>query len=154
MEDTKLLHCTRSSNEQGITSQVSYDSRSTPLLLLFQIQSPQSHPQLCSRKPTVVSLLSLTPSPMNHKNLPLQPSFPQFIPVSQLQTPGDIPFEHTRPGEKGPQKIIYQAILTHYTLLKSREDLETKGKILTQRRKKKNNRLSPLRYIIILIPDT
>lgn len=55
---------------------------------------PESHPQLCSRKSAVVSLSSLTLSPMDHKDLLLETSFPQLIPIIYPSTPAGVTCEH------------------------------------------------------------
>jgi hypothetical protein len=70
--------------------------RSTLFLLLLQSQSPQSHPQICSRNPVVVPFSSLTLSRTDYQDLNLQPSFPQLIPVSQSPTLAGNSFEHSR----------------------------------------------------------
>lgn len=59
------------------------------------------HPQLCWR-PAAVSLLSLTPSPRDHKDLRLQPSVPHAIPLAQPPAPAAfIPWEHSTWAEQG-----------------------------------------------------
>lgn len=55
-----------------------------------------SHPQLCSRTPTVVvSLPSLTFPQMDQEAFTPQPSFPQLITLTQPPTSAVILWEHT-----------------------------------------------------------
>lgn len=99
-------------------------------------QFHQLQPQLCSWKPAMVSLSSLTPSTTEHRDLLLQLTPGSQPPTSDTSRHSLGTYQLSRPGKQEKHR--------HHTTCKYRKEMETKTKNPLNRDKSRSQHLSPL----------